>query len=130
MKHGRIGRGLNRPTDERRALVRSLMGALLRYEKITTTEARAKELRRHVERLITTAKRGDVHSRRLCLARLPDPPAVAKLFHMVAPRYADRPGGYTRITRVGFRKGDGAQLAQIELLDREPEEATATTATA
>jgi large subunit ribosomal protein L17 len=112
-----IGRPLNLPTDERRRLMRSQMGALLRYEKITTTEARAKELRRHVERLITTAKRGDLHSRRLALATLPDPPAVAKLFAMVAPRFAERPGGYTRITRVGLRKGDGAQLAQIELLD-------------
>src|SRR5687767_5640810 len=115
MRHRMIGRPLNLPTDERRRLMRSQMGALLRYEKITTTEARAKELRRHVERLITTAKRGDLHSRRLALATLPDPPAVAKLFAMVAPRYAQRPGGYTRITRVGLRKGDGARLAQIEL---------------
>jgi large subunit ribosomal protein L17 len=101
------------------------MGALLRYEKITTTEARAKELRRHVERLITTARRGDLHSRRLALATLPDPPAVAKLFSMVAPRYVDRPGGYTRITRVGLRKGDGARMAQIELLDGSVPDATA-----
>ena len=117
MRHGFIGRKLNRPTDERRAMLRNLMGSLLRYEKITTTEARAKELRRHIERLITTARRGDLHSRRLALATLPDPPAVAKLFDMVAPRFRDRPGGYTRITRVGRRKGDGAMLAQIELLD-------------
>ncbi len=117
MRHGFIGRKLNRPTDERRAMLRNLMGSLLRYEKITTTEARAKELRRHIERLITTARRGDLHSRRLALATLPDPPAVAKLFDMVAPRFRDRPGGYTRVTRVGRRKGDGAMLAQIELLD-------------
>jgi large subunit ribosomal protein L17 len=116
MRHGLIGRRLNRPTDERRAMLRNLMGSLLRYEKITTTEARAKELRRHVERLITTARRGDLHSRRLALATLPDPPAVAKLFEMVAPRFKDRPGGYTRVTRVGRRRGDGAMLAQIELL--------------
>lgn len=116
MRHGYIGRRLNRPPHERRALIRSLLGALLRHEKITTTEARAKELRRHAERLITTARRGDVHSRRLALATLPDPPAVARLFEAVAPRYLDRPGGYTRITRVGLRKGDGAQMAQIELL--------------
>jgi large subunit ribosomal protein L17 len=123
MRHGLIGRRLNRPTDERKALLRSLMGSLLRYEKITTTEARAKELRRHVERLITTARRGDVHSRRLALSTLPDPPAVAKLFDLVAPRYQNRPGGYTRITRVGRRKGDGAMLAQIELLDSAAEAA-------
>ncbi len=124
MRHGFIGRKLNRPTDERRAMLRNLMGSLLRYEKITTTEARAKELRRHIERLITTARRGDLHSRRLALATLPDPPAVAKLFDMVAPRFRDRPGGYTRITRVGRRKGDGAMLALIELLDT-PTEAAA-----
>ena len=124
MRHGFIGRKLNRPSDERRAMLRNLMGSLLRYEKITTTEARAKELRRHIERLITTARRGDLHSRRLALATLPDPPAVAKLFDMVAPRFRDRPGGYTRVTRVGRRKGDGAMLAQIELLDT-PTEAAA-----
>jgi large subunit ribosomal protein L17 len=123
MRHGLIGRRLNRPTDERRAMLRNLMGSLLRYEKITTTEARAKELRRHVERLITTARRGDLHSRRLALATLPDPPAVAKLFEMVAPRFKDRPGGYTRVTRVGRRRGDGAMLAQIELLDSATETA-------
>ena len=125
MRHGFIGRRLNRPTDERKALLRNLMGSLLRYEKITTTEARAKELRRHIERLITTARRGDLHSRRLALATLPDPPAVAKLFDMVAPRYKNRPGGYTRITRVGLRKGDGAQMVQIELLDGEDESTAA-----
>ena len=125
MRHGLIGRKLNRATDDRKALLRSLMGSLLRYEKITTTEARAKELRRHIERLITTARRGDLHSRRLALATLPDPPAVAKLFDMVAPRYVDRPGGYTRITRIGRRKGDGATIAQIELLDSAVETAEA-----
>jgi len=125
MRHGLIGRRLNRPTDERKALIRSLMGSLLRYEKITTTDARAKELRRHVERLITRAKRGDLHSRRLALATLPDPPAVAKLFAMIAPRFKERPGGYTRLTRLGLRKGDGAQLMQIELLDAEPVAASA-----
>ena len=117
MRHRMIGRPLNLPTAERKRLLRSQVGALLRYEKITTTEARAKELRRHVERLITTARRGDLHARRLALATLPDPPAVAKLFSMVAPRFAGRPGGYTRLTRVGLRKGDGARLVQIELLD-------------
>jgi large subunit ribosomal protein L17 len=119
MRHGFKGRRLNRPTDERKRLLRSLMGSLLRYEKIVTTEARAKELRRHIEKLITTARRGDVHSRRLCLSTLPDPPAVDKLFEMVAPRFRDRPGGYTRITRVGTRKGDGATMAQIEFVESE-----------
>jgi large subunit ribosomal protein L17 len=123
MRHGFIGRKLNRPPDERRRLLRSLMGALIRHDRITTTEARAKELRRHVERLITTARRGDLHSRRLALATLPDPPAVDRLFHVVAPRYKERPGGYTRLTRVGLRKGDGATIVQIELLDRDAEAA-------
>jgi large subunit ribosomal protein L17 len=119
MRHRYIGSRLNRPPALRLRLLRSLMGALIRYERVTTTDARAKELRRHVERLITTARRGDLHSRRLALATLPDPPAVAKLFQVVAPRYKERPGGYTRLTRVGQRKGDGALLVQIELLDRE-----------
>jgi large subunit ribosomal protein L17 len=123
MRHGFIGRKLNRPPDERRRLLRSLMGALIRHDRITTTEARAKELRRHVERLITTARRGDLHSRRLALATLPDPPAVDRLFHVVAPRYKERPGGYTRLTRIGLRKGDGATIVQIELLDRDAEAA-------
>ncbi len=125
MRHGFIGRRLNRAPAQRKRLLRSLMGALLRHDQITTTEARCKELRRHVEKLITTARRGDVHSRRLCLATLPDPPAVDRLFHVVAPRYKTRPGGYTRITRVGLRQGDGARIAQIELLDREVETAPA-----
>ena len=121
MRHRFIGRKLNRRPDLRRRLLRSLMGALLRHDRITTTEARGKELRRNVERLITTARRGDLHSRRLALATLPDPPAVDRLFHVVAPRYKTRPGGYTRLTRVGLRQGDGATMVQIELLDRESE---------
>ena len=125
MRNRFIGRRLNRPADERRSLLRNMMGSLLRYEKITTTEARAKELRRHIEKLITTARRGDVHSRRLALSTLPDPPAVSKLFDMVAPRFRDRPGGYTRITRIGHRKGDGAMMAQIELLGDAEEAASA-----
>ena len=121
MRHGFIGRKLNRPPAWRKRMLRSMMGALFRHDKITTTEARAKELRRHAERLITTARAGTLHSRRLALATLPDPPAVERLFRTVAPRYATRPGGYTRITRIGLRKGDGATMCQIELLDREAE---------
>ncbi len=119
MRHQHKGRDLNKPHAERVRLLRGLMGSLLRFEKVTTTEARAKELRRHIEKLITTARRGDLHSRRLCLSTLPDPPAVAKLFDMVAPRYRERPGGYTRITKVGFRRGDGARLATIEFVEGE-----------
>jgi large subunit ribosomal protein L17 len=127
MRHQHKGRDLNKPHAERVHLLRGLMGSLLRYEKVTTTEARAKELRRHIEKLITTARRGDLHSRRLCMATLPDPPAVAKLFDMVAPRYRERPGGYTRITKVGFRKGDGARLATIEFVESEVAPAAPTT---
>ena len=116
MKHRIKGSGLNRPAEVRKRLIRSMMGSLLRYERITTTETRAKELRRHIEKLVTTARRGDLHSRRLALSTLPDPPAVAKLFDVVAPRFKDRPGGYTRVTRLGPRKGDGAPMAQIEFV--------------
>ena len=116
MKHRYKGSALNRPTAERKRLIRSMMGSLLRYERITTTETRAKELRRHIEKLITTARRGDLHSRRLALSTLPDPPAVAKLFDVVAPRFKDRPGGYTRVTRLGPRKGDAAPMAMIEFV--------------
>ena len=116
MKHRRKGSGLNRPAEVRQRLIRSMMGSLLRYERITTTETRAKELRRHIEKLVTTARRGDLHSRRLALSTLPDPPAVAKLFDVVAPRFKDRAGGYTRVTRLGPRKGDGAPMAQIEFV--------------
>ena len=125
MKHRRKGSGLNLPAEVRKRLIRSMMGSLLRYERITTTETRAKELRRHIEKLITTARRGDVHSRRLALATLPDPPAVAKLFEVVAPRFKDRPGGYTRVTRLGPRKGDSAPMAQIEFVVPAEEEASA-----
>ncbi len=123
MKHRYKGSALNRPATERKRLIRSMMGSLLRYERITTTETRAKELRRHIEKLVTTARRGDLHSRRLALSTRPDPPAVAKLFDVVAPRFKDRPGGYTRVTRIGTRKGDGALMAQIEFVV--PEEASA-----
>jgi large subunit ribosomal protein L17 len=121
MRHQFKGSQLNRPAAERKRLIRSMLGSLLRYERITVTERRAKELRRHVEKLITTARRGDLHSRRLALATLPDPPAVSKLFELIAPRFKDRPGGYTRVTRIGPRKGDGAVMAQIEFV--EPAEA-------
>src|SRR6266542_3859925 len=117
MRHGLKGRRLNRPTEQRQRLLRSMLGSLLRYERITTTEARAKELKRHVEKLITTARRGDLHSRRLALSTLPDPPAVLKLFEVIAPRFKDRPGGYTRVTRLGQRKGDGALMSQIEFVE-------------
>ena len=125
MRHQFKGSQLNRPAAVRKRLLRSMMGSLLRYERITTTETRAKELRRHIEKLITTARRGDVHSRRLALSTLPDPPAVAKLFDLIAPRFKDRPGGYTRVTKLGPRKGDGAPMAQIEFVEQAETEGAA-----
>jgi large subunit ribosomal protein L17 len=92
------------------------MSSLLRHERIRTTEARAKELRPRIERLITLGKRGDLHARRLALSYLPDPVMIEKLFTEVATRYRERAGGYTRIVRIGPRKGDAAEIVQIELV--------------
>lgn len=116
MKHRKKGRGLGLPTDRRRALVRNLMRSLILHESITTTEARAKEVQRHVESLVTVARKDTLHSRRMALSTLPDQGAVNDLIHKIAPRYVDRAGGYTRITRVGLRKGDGASLARLEFI--------------
>jgi large subunit ribosomal protein L17 len=104
------------PGDRRRALLRGLMAALLRHEHIRTTEARAKELRPRIERLVTLGKRGDLHARRLALSYLPDKLMVEKLFEDIAPRYSERAGGYTRIVKIGRRKGDAAEVVQIELV--------------
>jgi large subunit ribosomal protein L17 len=116
MRHQKSGRRLGMPGDRRRALMRGLMAALLRHEHIKTTDTRAKELRPRIERLITIGKRGDLHARRLALRYLPDQLMVEKLFADVAPRYTDRPGGYTRIVKIGPRKGDAAEMVQIELV--------------
>jgi large subunit ribosomal protein L17 len=128
MRHNVAHRKLGRVTEHRLALLRNQAIALLRHERIETTVPKAKELRPFVERLITIAKRGvasgepagkGLHARRLVLAELPDRVVVGKLFDEVAPRFADRPGGYTRILRVGFRRGDSAEVAQIELVGSE-----------
>ncbi len=116
MRHRIGGRQLGRPTDQRLALYRNLITDILRYEKINTTEAKAKEVQAQVEKLITKAKRGDLHSRRQCLAAVSDPTIVEKLFTLIGPRYADRAGGYTRITKLGPRLGDAAPMAVIELV--------------
>jgi large subunit ribosomal protein L17 len=116
VRHLKRGRRLGMPGDRRRAMLRGLMSALLRHEHIRTTDARAKELRPRIERLITLGKRGDLHARRLALSYLPDQLMVEKLFADVAPRYADRAGGYTRIVKIGQRKGDAAEMVQIELV--------------
>src|SRR5262245_14726564 len=128
MRHNVGYRKLGRVTEHRIALLRNQAIALLRHEKIETTMPKAKELRPFVERLITIARRGvaagdaagkTLHARRLVQAELPDNEIVSKLFETLAPRFADRPGGYTRILRVGFRRGDSAEVAHVELVGSE-----------
>lgn len=128
MRHNVAHRKLGRVTEHRLALLRNQASALLRHERIETTVPKAKELRPFVERLITIAKRGlaanepngrTLHARRLVQEQLPDQEVVSKLFAEIAPRFAERPGGYTRILRIGFRRGDAAEVAQIELVGSE-----------
>jgi large subunit ribosomal protein L17 len=121
MRHRNAGRKLNRTATHRSALFRSLAVALIKHEQIATTLPKAKELRRVADRLITLAKRGDLHARRLAFSRIRDEAMVAKLFGTLGPRYADRPGGYTRVMKAGFRYGDSAPMAVIELVDRDRE---------
>lgn len=116
------GRRLGVPGDRRKALLRGLAAAMIQHEGIKTTEPRAKELRRFVERLVTVSKRGDVTARRLAMQRLPDKLMVEKLFEVYGPRYEARPGGYTRIVKLAPRRGDAAPMVRIEFLP--PEEAT------
>jgi large subunit ribosomal protein L17 len=111
------GRKLGRKTGPRMALFKSLTVAVLRYEQVKTTEARAKEIRGRVERMITLAKEGSLSARRRVVAEMPDEPLVIdKLFKEIAPKYADRTSGYTRIVRIGQRNGDAAPIVQIELV--------------
>jgi large subunit ribosomal protein L17 len=128
MRHRVAHRKLGRVTDHRIALLRNQATALIRYEHLTTTVPKAKELRPFVERLITVAKRGlaggdknghTLNARRLVMQDLQDREVVTKLFDTIAPRFASRPGGYTRLLRVGFRRGDSAEVAQVELVGSE-----------
>jgi len=121
MRHRNQGRKLNRTASHRGALLSSLAAALIKHEQIATTLPKAKELRRVTDRLITLAKRGDLHARRLAASRIRDDAMVAKLFETLGPRYAPRPGGYTRVLKAGFRYGDSAPMAVIELVDRDTE---------
>jgi large subunit ribosomal protein L17 len=121
MRHRKAGRKLNRTPTHRSALLASLASALIKHEQIVTTLPKAKELRRVADRLITLAKRGDLHARRLAFARIRDEAMVSKLFETLGPRYAKRPGGYTRVLKAGFRYGDSAPMAVIELVDRDEE---------
>jgi large subunit ribosomal protein L17 len=119
MRHRTSGRKLNRTAEHRKALFTNMAAALIKHEQIVTTLPKAKELRRVTERLITLAKRGDLHARRLVASRLQDDKMVAKLFATIGPRYQDRSGGYTRVLKAGFRYGDSAPMAVIELVDRD-----------
>ena len=114
--HRVSGRKLSRYKDQRKALLRSLTSELIRHEKITTTLAKAKETRIVAEKLITHGKKGTLHHRRLALSQIPDKHVVKKVFDQLAEKYAERPGGYTRITKLARRQGDGAKMAVIELV--------------
>ena len=118
MAHRIDGRKLSRKTGPRMALYKNLTVSILRYERVKTTEAKAKEIRGRVERMITLAKKGDLASRREVVKDLPDRDVVARLFHEIAPRFEERQGGYTRIIKLGLRRGDGAPMARIELVER------------
>ena len=119
MRHGMSGRKLNRTSTARKALFANLTVALLKHEQIKTTLPKAKDLRPVAEKLITLGKRGDLHARRQAIAYLRDEKIVGKLFSVIADRYKDRQGGYTRVLKAGFRYGDAAQMAIIELVDRD-----------
>ena len=119
MRHRKQGRRLNRSWAHRKAMFSNMANALIKHEQIRTTLPKAKELRPVVERLVTLAKRGDLHARRQAFAQLRDNAMVAKLFSTLRERYADRPGGYTRVLKAGFRRGDMAAMAVIEFVDRD-----------
>ena len=121
MRHRRSGRRLGRSSAHRKAMFANLAAALIKHEQISTTLAKAKDLRRIVDRLITLGKRGDLHARRQVLSFLGDRKLAEKLIAALGPRYAERQGGYTRVIRTGFRYGDAAPMAVIELVDRDPE---------
>ena len=120
MRHGKSGRKLNRTSSHRQAMFSNMASALIKHEQIKTTLPKAKELRPVVEKLITLGKRGGIHARRQVFAFLRDDATTAKLFETLGQRYSERPGGYTRVLKAGFRYGDNAPMAIIELVDRNP----------
>ncbi|MCG6122654.1 MAG: 50S ribosomal protein L17 [Microvirga sp.] len=121
MRHGFRGRRFNRSPEHRKAMFMNMSVALIKHEQIVTTLPKAKDLRPVVEKLVTLAKRGDLHARRQAIAVLQDETIVRKLFDVLGKRYADRPGGYTRVLKAGFRYGDDAPMAVFEFVDRDPE---------
>ncbi|MEE8192770.1 MAG: 50S ribosomal protein L17 [Gemmatimonadales bacterium] len=116
MRHRVKGRQLSRTSSHRKAMLRNMATSLFKHERVETTEAKAKELRPFAERLITLARRGDLHARRRVERYIKDREVSGRLFSEIGPRFAARPGGYTRILKLGHRSGDGAELARIELL--------------
>ena len=120
MRHGMHGRGFSRRSEHRKAMFENLAAALLKHEQIKTTLPKAKDLRPIVERLITLGRRGGLHARRQAIAVLQDEKLADKLVTTLAERYKSRPGGYTRIIKAGYRYGDNAAMALIELVDRDP----------
>ena len=121
MRHGNTNRKLNRTSAHRKAMFANMSASLIKHEQIVTTLPKAKELRPIVEKLITLGKRGDLHARRQAIAQMRDETQVQKLFATIGPRYKDRQGGYIRILKAGFRYGDNAAMAVIELVDRDPD---------
>ena len=122
MRHGNANRKLNRTASHRKAMFANMSAALIKHEQIITTLPKAKELRPFVEKLVTLAKRGDLHARRIAISRVRDVDQVGKLFATLGPRYGERPGGYIRVLKAGFRYGDNAPMAVIEFVDRDPSE--------
>ena len=122
MRHGYAHRKLGRTTSHRTAMFANMSAALIKHEQIVTTLPKAKELRPFVEKLVTLAKKGDLHARRLAISRVRDVGQVGKLFETLGPRYKARNGGYTRVLKAGFRHGDNAPMAVIEFVDRDPTE--------
>ena len=120
MRHQRAGKKLGRDSSHRRALYANLAGALIEHGRIKTTQAKAKAVKPFAEQMITLGKRGDLHARRLALAELRSQDVVHQLFADVAPRFADRAGGYTRIVKLGPRLGDAAEMVYLELVDYQP----------
>jgi large subunit ribosomal protein L17 len=120
MRHRRAGKKLGRDSAHRKALYSNLAGALIEHGRIKTTEAKAKAVKPFAEQMITLGKRGDLHARRLALAELRSQDVVYQLFADVAPRFSDRPGGYTRIVKLGPRAGDAADMVYLEFVDYEP----------
>jgi large subunit ribosomal protein L17 len=118
MRHRKAGRQLRRTTEQKLALIRSLATSLIQHGAIETTEAKAKELRPFIEKLITKAKSGTLHDRRQAVRHVHQRTAADKLFQEIGPKFAKRPGGYTRILKIGHRKGDGAEMARIELVEK------------